>query len=173
MARKPKPAAQTTTNEETTVETVVETVALAEDGLPIEGEVTLADIAAADAAAPEAEDAAPKAKPVKILPLDATAQYAMTGKGTLYAEAGEKTTNQRPEAGTAGTGKEWYGIAAKRPARRQQAMRALLALGSPFTAAQAKAAIDAGLADGSIGKGSENSTTLLGLCHAVAYFEEV
>ena len=149
--------------------TDVEDVALA----PVEGEVTVAEAMAEDAALAAAEKGEAKPKPAKIVPLATDASYVLSPKGREYADRDDKVTNQRPDADAKGTGKEWYGIAAKRPARRQQVLRVLRDLGAPFTAAEGKAAIAAGIEDGRIGKGSENPHTLLGLCNAVNYFEVV
>ena len=151
---------------------IVEEV-MAVEGVPQEGEVTLEQAMVEDAALADEEKPEPKAKPIKIRPLDATASYVLTVKGTEYAGKEDKVTNQRPDAEKPGAGKEWYGIAAKRPARRQQVMRVLRDLEAPWTMATAKTAIEEAIKDGRIGKGSENAHTLLGLCYAVAYFEEV
>jgi hypothetical protein len=118
-----------------------------------------------------AEEAEAKVKPVKIRPLSPDAKYVVTAKGREYAGKADKVTNQRPIAEAAGTGKDWYGIAAKRPARRQQVMRVLADLAAPWTAEEGRKAIADAIAAGTIGKGSENATVLLGLCHACAYFE--
>lgn len=141
-----------------------------EPTVPAAEEVSFEQAKAEDTAA-ATEQVEAKAKPVKILPLSADAEYVVTAKGREYAGRGDKITNQRPVAEKAGAGKEWYGIAAKRPARRQQVMRVLIDLGAPFTAETGRAALAAAIADGRIGAGSENPTVLLGLCHACRYFE--
>ena len=132
-------------------------------------------LAQAIAESVEAASAEPKVKPAKIVPLASDAAYIVTAKGRAYAEADVKLCRQRPDAGKAGSGKDWYDLAERRPARRQQLMRLLVALhphGSR-TGAELKDQVKAWLAEGRISAGSENAHVLLGLCHACGYIEAV
>ena len=141
-----------------------------------------------------AERAEAKAKPVKILPLDADKKYIVSVKGKEYAGKADKMSRGRPDPDKAGTGKDWYDLAEKRLTRRQIVMRVLTERqmtpvvdeegnavldeeGNPtfapaaWTAEQAKLWIADAIATGRLQKGSENSTVLLGLCHACKYIE--
>lgn len=181
---------------DTTVETVDTVAPSTEATEATEGEgQTEHDKARAQDKADAAAAAEAKAKPVKILPLAADAKYIVSVKGREYAGKADKLSRGRPDPDKAGTGKDWYDLAEKRLTRRQIVMRCLLEAQTqpvvdeagepvvneageptfqtvPWSAEDGRKVIADAIATGRLQKGSENSTVLLGLCHACKYIEQ-